>query len=289
MLGCALTRRLTELGVVAVSTDRELDVSNADAVEAFARRERPTHVVNATGYTRVDDAEAAEAAAHATNALGAENLGRAALAAGARYVHISTDYVFDGTATQPYPEDAATNPQSAYGRTKLEGEQRVLGLRGSEERAYVVRTSWLFGEHGKNFVETMLGLLATRDELRVVADQVGRPTYTRDLAGAVLELAGVAGSNVPRPPGIYHFANAGMTSWHGFTTTIRELALELGFPVRARTVVPVTTAEFPRPARRPAYSVLDTARIESALGSAPRRFGDALRDYLSNLKPPQNT
>lgn len=289
MLGRALTRRLGELGVVTLPTDRELDVSDSHAVDAFARRERPTHVVNATGYTRVDDAETAEAPAHATNALGAENLGRAALEAGARYVHISTDYVFDGSATAPYREDAATHPQSAYGRSKLAGEQRVLALPDAGERAYVVRTSWLFGEHGKNFVETMLGLLASRDELRVVADQVGRPTYTRDLAGALLELAGVGGSNVPRAPGIYHFANAGMTSWHGFTTTIRELALELGFPVRARTVVPVTSAEFPRPAPRPAYSVLDTARIESALGAAPRHFDAALRDYLSNLKNPQTT
>jgi dTDP-4-dehydrorhamnose reductase len=207
----------------------------------------------------------------------------------ARYVHVSTDYVFDGRATEPYREDAATNPQCAYGRTKLAGEQRVLALPGAGERAYVVRTSWLFGEHGKNFVETIVGLLATREELRVVADQLGRPTYTRDLADAALELAGVGGSNTARASGLYHFANAGVTSWHGFATTIRELSLELGLPVRARSIVPITTAEFPRPARRPAYSVLDTTRIESTLLRKPRSFVTALRDYLPNSRKPGST
>lgn len=286
MLGRALTRRLDELGVSALATGRELDVRDSNAVSTFVKRERPSHVVNATAYTRVDDAEAEENAAHAVNALGAENLARAALEQGARFVHVSTDYVFDGSATEPYREDAATNPQSAYGRTKLDGERRVLAIAPDSHRAYVVRTSWLFGEQGKNFVETILGLLASRDELRVVADQLGRPTYTRDLADAALELAGVGGSNTPRPAGIYHFANQGTVSWHGFATAIRTLALELGFPVRAQNVVAVTTADFPRPARRPANSVLDCARVEAALGRSPRSFHSALRDYLTNLRHP---
>lgn len=288
MLGRALSRRLEELDVAALLTDHALDVSDPRAVDAFARRERPTHVLNATGYTRVDDAEAEEEAARATNALGAEHLARAALEGGSRFVHFSTDYVFDGRATEPYTEDAATHPQSAYGRTKLEGERRVLSLDPTRDGAYVVRTSWLFGEHGKNFVQTMLGLLATRDELKVVADQVGRPTYTRDLAAAALELAGVGGSNGPRRPGVYHFANADSVSWYGFAVAIRESAIELGFPVRASRVVPVTTAEFPRPASRPSYSVLDTTRIESALGRAPRSFRAALRDYLTNIERPDH-
>jgi dTDP-4-dehydrorhamnose reductase len=287
MLGSALVERLNELGVSLSPTGRELDVRDRSAVTSFAERERPTHVVNATGYTRVDDAEAEEDAAHATNALGAENLARAALQGGARFVHVSTDYVFDGSENEPYREDAARNPQSAYGRTKLDGERRVLGIASADERAYVVRTSWLFGEHGRNFVATVLGLLATRNELRMVADQVGRPTYTRDLASVLLELAGVGGSNTARAAGVYHFANHGVVSWHGFAVAIRELALELGFPVRARGVEPVTAAEFPRPARRPAYSVLDTARVEAALGRSPRPFQSALRDYLENLKRSQ--
>lgn len=285
MLGHAVIRRLAELGVSAVATDRELDVSDASAVAAFARRERPTAVVNCTGYTRVDDAEAHEAEAHATNALGAENLARAALDAGARFLHFSTDYVFDGRATRPYSEASQTNPESAYGRSKLEGELRVLALQQAD-RVQVVRTSWLFGEHGKNFVETILALLATRDELRVVADQTGRPTYTRDLAAAALALVGAEASSAPRPAGVFHFANHGTTSWHGFAARIRELAIELGFPVRATAVVAVTTAEFPRPAPRPAYSVLDTARIEATLERPPRAWDAALRDYLSNSRSP---
>jgi dTDP-4-dehydrorhamnose reductase len=286
MLGHAVIRRLTELGVPAVSTDRELDVSDNSAVAAFARRERPTAVVNCTGYTRVDDAEAHETEAHATNALGAESLALAALDAGAHFLRFSTDYVFDGRATRPYSEPSPTNPESAYGGSKLEGERRVLAL-ARADRVHVVRTSWLFGEHGKNFVETILGLLATRDELRVVADQTGRPTYTRDLAGAALALIGIEASIAACPSGVFHFANQGATSWHGLATRIRELALELGFPVRATAVVPVTTAEFPRPAPRPAYSVLDTARIEATLERPPRPWDAALRDYLSNLRSPE--
>jgi dTDP-4-dehydrorhamnose reductase len=283
MLGHAVTDRLAELGIETLSTARELDVSDASAVAAFANRERPTDIVNCTGYTRVDDAELNEAEAHATNALGAECLAKAALGIGARFLHFSSDYVFDGRGTQPYPEDAVTNPESAYGRSKLEGERRVLAL-ASPEQVQVVRTSWLFGEHGKNFVSTILSLLATRDDLRVVADQMGRPTYTKDLAEAALELLGRSRSNVPRPGGIYHFANQGMTSWHGFATTIRELALEHGYPVRAKTVIAVTTAEFPRPAPRPAYSVLDTTRIEGTLGRPPRTWNAALREYLGKVR-----
>ncbi len=285
MLGRALLGRLDALGVLALPTGRELDVSDASAVDAFTRRERPTHVVNASGYTRVDDAEAEEGAARTVNALGAENLARAALAAGARFVHFSSDYVFDGRAAAPYPEDAATRPQSAYGRTKLEGEQRVLALDPTRRTTYVVRTSWLFGEGGKNFVTTMLGLLGTRDELEVVADQLGRPTYTRDLADAALSLAGIGAAGEARPAGVYHFANTGAVSWHAFAVAIRESALELGLPVRARAVSAVTTAQFPTPARRPAYSVLDTTRIEAALGRPPRAFHAALREYLSRLTP----
>ena len=284
MLGRALTGRLQELHVETLTSGREVDVCDAAALAAFARRERPTHVINATGYTRVDDAETAEELARAINAVGAENVARAALEVGARFVHVSSDYVFDGNATEPYREEAATNPLSAYGRSKLEGERRVAGVDPTLERTYLVRTSWLFGEHGKNFVQTILALLATRNELRVVADQWGRPTYTRDLAVAALELAGVGDSNTPRESGLYHFANLGNVSWHGFATAIRELALELGFEVRAHGIVSVRTSEFPRPAPRPAYSVLDTARVEAALGRPPRPFQTALRDYLMNLE-----
>lgn len=278
-LGSALAERLSRLGVPHVKTGRDVDITERARVVELAERERPTLIVNAAAYTRVDDAETHEAEATRVNALGPEHLGQVAAAVGASVVHVSTDYVFDGRATAPYREDAPCAPASAYGRSKLEGERRLLALRSARTPVYVVRTSWLFGEHGTNFVRTILKLLAERDELRVVADQEGRPTYAGDLADALLELPGASG-RAAAPDGVYHFANAGAVSWHGFASAIRELSLELALPVRAARVVPVSTAEFPRPAPRPAYSVLDTSRIESALGRAPRPFLSALRTYL---------
>ncbi|HEY3496734.1 MAG TPA: dTDP-4-dehydrorhamnose reductase [Polyangiaceae bacterium] len=282
MLGSALATRLERLRVPYVTTDLELDIGQAEPVLAFALRERPTHIVNAAAYTRVDDAEAHEDEAFRANALGPDHLGRAAAELGAGVVHFSTDYVFDGTARTPYQEEAPTAPSGAYGRTKLEGERRLLAHRSERCPVHVIRTSWLFGENGNNFVRTIARLVAEKEELRVVADQYGRPTYTGDLADAALALAGLDG-RAPAGDGIVHFANGGETTWHGFASAIRELCLARGLPVKAARVVPVTTAEFPRPAPRPAYSVLDTRRIEAALGRAPRPWPAALEEYFGRL------
>ena len=279
MLGTALAGRLEARGVRLVATDRELDIANGEQVTSFARREKPTHVINAAAYTRVDDAETHEDEAFAANALGPENLGRAAAELGASVVHFSTDYVFAGAARDPYTESAPTGPTSAYGRTKLAGEERLLA---AAPGAYVIRTSWLFGENGPSFPRTIAKLCLERDELRVVADQIGRPTYTGDLADAALALAGLAG-RAPAAGGIYHFANAGIVSWHELAVRVREHLVELGRPVKASRVMAITTAEFPRPAPRPAYSVLDTSRIEAALGRAPRSFDEPLSSFLATL------
>jgi dTDP-4-dehydrorhamnose reductase len=284
MLGKAVGERLERLGLPHVKSDRDVDIADRQRVLEFAERERPKLIINAAAYTRVDDAETHEEEAARINALGPEHLGQAAAAVGASVVHVSTDYVFDGRGAEPYREDAPCAPASAYGRTKLEGERRLLASRSANTAIYVIRTSWLFGEHGPNFVRTISKLLAERDEVRVVADQEGRPTYAGDLADVLLELTGAA-ERAAAPDGIYHFANAGAVSWHGFASAIRELSLELGLPVRAARVVPITTAEFPRPAPRPAYSVLDTSRIEHALGIAPRPFLSALREYLAIAGP----
>jgi dTDP-4-dehydrorhamnose reductase len=277
MLGTALLARLERLGVPRVTTDLDVDIADRGRVLDFARQERPTLILNAAGYTRVDDAETHEADALRVNGLGPENLGIAGREVGAQVVHYSTDYVFDGRATTPYREDATTGPAGAYGRTKLEGEVRLL--RACPGAATVIRTSWLFGENGPNFVKTMARLLAEKEELRVVADQRGRPTYTGDLADATFALAGLGGARGAEP-GVYHFANAGEVTWHGFTLAIRDACLKHGRPVKAERILPVTTAEFPRPAPRPPYSVLDTGRIERALGEAPRDFRLALDEYL---------
>ena len=283
MLGSALGERLDALGVPAVRSGRELDITDARRVLDFARAERPTHVVNAAAYTRVDDAETHEAEAFAANALGPEQLARAAADVGARFLHFSTDYVFAGDAREPYAEDAPTGPTSAYGRTKLAGEGRVLGVPGARQFATVVRASWLFGENGASFPRTIARLCLEREELRVVADQHGRPTYAGDLAEAALELIGVGEGSSAARAGVYHFANAGETTWHGLAEAVVATLVRLGRPVRAERVTPVTTAEFPRPAARPPYSVLDTRRVETALGRAPRPFGAALEAFLARL------
>jgi dTDP-4-dehydrorhamnose reductase len=283
MLGSALRARLERSSVAHVLSDLELDIANAEAVLAFARAERPTHIVNAAAYTKVDDAETQEDDARRANALGPEHLARAAVELGAPLVHFSTDYVFSGTASAPYVETAPTAPSGAYGRTKLEGERRLAGVPGAERLAYVVRTSWLFGENGPSFPKTIAKLCLDKDELRVVADQQGRPTCTFDLAEAALELAGIGGGRAPARAGISHFANAGETTWHGLAEAIRSELVALGRPVKAARIVPVTTAEFPRPAARPAYSVLDTGRIEAALGRKPRPFQLPLREFLAGI------
>ncbi len=280
MLGSALASRLTRQGVELVLTDAELDIAEHGQVLPFAQRERPTAIINAAAYTRVDDAEREPDLAMRVNGTGPGNIAHAAAAVGASVLHFSTDYVFDGLGSQPYDEQAGCAPQGEYGKSKLEGEHQLLAAAERGVRVQIVRTSWLFGENGKNFVATMLELMAQRDELRVVADQHGRPTYTGDLADAALALALADG-----PPGLFHFANSEATTWHGFACAIRDQAKALGRSVRTETIHAVTTAEFPRPAPRPAYSVLATERIAAVLGREPRPWRDALHDYLQGMAP----
>lgn len=251
---------------VTAATRADLDVTDFAACGvAVAGHDL---VVNTAAWTAVDDAESHEPEAFAVNATGAANLARAAASAGARLVHVSTDYVFDGQATSPYAAHSPVRPRSAYGRTKAAGEWAVSAFC---PESWVVRTAWLYGAGGPNFVATMARLAAERDTVSVVADQVGQPTWTADLADLVVRL--VAGS---APYGIYHGTSGGQVSWFGFARAIFE---ELGLdPER---VLPTTTAAFPRPAPRPAWSVLAHDTLESA-GVAPiRPWREALHAYLS--------
>ena len=261
---------LSVLGDRGQGIDRaEVDITDPSRVREVIAELDPDVVVNCAAYTAVDAAETDESAAEAVNGVGPANI--AAACERRRLIHISTDYVFDGTATAPYPEDAVPAPANAYGRTKLHGEQAVLRL--LPERGLVVRTAWLYGAGGDNFVKTMLQLERTRDTVRVVDDQLGQPTWTRDLACQIVALG-----DSPAPAGIYHGTNSGRTSWFGLARQIFEL---IGAdPAR---VQPTTTDHFPRPAARPAFSVLGHEGWVRA-GLAPMRAWDqALRQALPEV------
>ncbi len=274
-LGTAVRAALAARGVAALTSDADLDIADEARVAAFLAEHRPTHLVNCAAYTAVDQAEREEAAAHRTNALGPAVLARACAQAGVFGVHLSTDYVFDGEKPTPYLEDDAPAPRSAYGRTKLAGERAFLEALGA--RGVVVRTSWLFSAAGKSFPRTILRLLAEKDELTVVDDQRGRPTWAPDLAAALLELAAREVS------GVFHYANAGATTWFDLAVAVREGALARGLPVKARQVRPIPTSAYPTPAARPRSSVLDTGKLERALGDAPRPWRDTLPDFFAAL------
>jgi len=266
MLGSEVARSFSrDFDVVAVDIG-EFDISDPAATGDALRDIAPDLVVNCAAYTDVDGAESERALADAVNGSGPGNLAHAARDLGARLVHVSTDYVFDGTSDQPYRENDPTCPVNAYGASKLMGE-RTVAASGAE--TLIVRTSWLYGRAGRNFVETMLRLAAERDELRVVDDQIGAPTYARDLADVMLTLVGA------RATGIVHATNSGTCSWCGFAREIFE-ASGLS-PTRVRAV---DSDAFPRPAARPRYSVLSLERLTQITGRAPRDWRAALRDYL---------
>ena len=241
MLGQDLQRALAGRDVSALGR-LDLDVTDLDAVRAGVAGHDV--VINASAYTKVDDAESHEADALAVNAIGAQNLAIATSEIGAKLVQVSTDYVFDGSATSPYNEATPLNPISAYGRTKAEGER--LALAANPDGTYIVRTAWLYGAGGPNFVKTMLRLAASHDTVSVVTDQLGQPTWTGDLARQIVELL-----DADAAPGIYHATNSGEASWYDFT---REIFQVVGLdPERVKRT---TSSEFVRPAPRPDYSVL---------------------------------
>jgi len=261
MLGSDLSVALSGRAVTSLGS-AELDITDRDAaVSAVAGYDV---VVNAAAYVKVDDAETHESEATAVNALGAQNLAIAAREAGARFVQISTDYVFDGTATTPYPENTPLAPLGAYGRSKAAGERLVLAE--YPDGSYIVRTAWLYGRNGANFARTMLNLAATRPTVSVVDDQFGQPTWTLDLASQIVALL-----DADAPAGIYHGTNSGQTSWHGFAKAIfAEAGLDDG------RVEATDSAAFVRPAPRPSYSVLGHDAWAAAGLTPMRPWHDAL-------------
>ena len=241
-----------------------LNIADGQVVSAMMRQVKPQAVVHCAAFTNVDGAEADFDGAFRVNVVGSQNMAAACLATGARMVYISTDYVFDGNSEKPYREFDQTNPQSVYGLTKLHGEEMVRRILG---RHYIVRTAWLYGE-GNNFVRTMLNLAAKQHTLRVVNDQVGPPTSTVDLTKVIFRLL------ESDAYGTYHASCQGQCSWYEFAC---EIFRQAGKDVK---VLPVTTSEFVRPAKRPVYSVLDNHMLRMTVGDPMRSWLESLREYL---------
>ncbi len=272
-LGYELQRTVPP-GVNAVALGRaQLDITSAEAVACALNHYRPQVIVNAAAYTAVDKAEQERELAAAVNATGPQRLARAAADRNLRLIHVSTDFVFDGAASAPYRPDDAPGPLGVYGATKLEGEERVLAA--ADDHAVVLRTGWVYSRHGGNFVKTMLRIMREREEIGVVADQVGTPTWARGLAETVWRFV-----LSPDITGIFHWSDAGVASWYDFAVAIEEEGRERGLLTRPVKVRPIATCEYPTPARRPAYSVLDKSATWSALGQRPMHWRTALRSML---------
>lgn len=279
MLGSHFKRLLTEHNIAFVGNDRQqVDITDLDSVSDFVRVQKISHIINCAAYTQVDKAETELKQAYLVNANGPYHLGVAGRRHGARVLHFSTDYVFDGKGHTPFTEEHYCTPSSAYGMSKLAGEIKLLD---EHQHSCIIRTSWLFGIPGKNFVETMLRLMNEKEELQIVYDQIGRPTYCQDLAEVALELSD--------EEGIFHFANSFETSWFQFAKEIHRQAKELGFPLKVKNIEAVLSHEYPTVAKRPAYSTLSTKKIESRIGKAPRPWQEALHSYLENYKNYQKT
>ncbi|MFI7140968.1 dTDP-4-dehydrorhamnose reductase [Streptomyces massasporeus] len=276
MLGRDVVEELTRRGESVVGLDRAaLDITSPPAVGSAVREHRPDLVVNCAAYTAVDDAETDEARALEINGDGPRLLARACAAHDARLIHVSTDYVFSGEArTTPYPEDHPTGPRTAYGRTKLAGERAVLDeLPGASA---VLRTAWLYGVHGSHFVRTMIGLEARRDTLDVVDDQRGQPTWSADVAERIADLGPLLG---PEAHGVFHATNSGEATWFDLA---REVFSLIGAdPDRVR---PTSSAAFPRPAPRPAYSALAHRRWQEIGLPLPRDWRSALHEALPRIR-----
>ncbi|WP_413307076.1 dTDP-4-dehydrorhamnose reductase [Bacillus sp. 1P10SD] len=266
-LGQDVVLELARRNHEAIGTDRQkLDITNEADVFSFISEVKPDIIIHCAAYTNVDAAEENEEIAYQINASGAAYLARASQRVGAKMLYVSTDYVFDGTATEPYEVDEQTKPLGAYGRTKLAGEEL---LQKHLKEYFIVRTAWVFGAHGNNFVKTMLRLGEERDEVGVVHDQVGSPTYTVDLARFMVELMETD------KYGIYHATNTGVCSWYEFAV---EIFKQAGLNV---TVKPLTSDQFPRPAKRPQYSVLSKKKIVENGLTPLRNWKEALSAYLN--------
>ena len=281
-LGRALLKLDGEGGyVVKGYTSSELDITGREQVRKVVKEEAADVVINAAAYTAVDKAEEEEERAFEVNARGAANSAEAANDSSALLIYPSTDFVFDGSKGVPYKENDKVNPLSVYASSKLAGEEEVARIATSYR---IVRTSWLYGSGGRNFVNTILKLAAERDSLSVVSDQVGSPTWTVDLAQTLLALATEETSDLAAGNGIYNYSNEGVASWYDFAVALVEEARALGFTLKCKEVVPITTADYPTPAKRPGYSVLSKEKIKAEFALKIPHWRVSLREMLREVK-----
>lgn len=275
MLGSEIARQLDECKITFVGTDIDVDITSYDALANFAKDKSIKWIINCAAYTAVDLAESNEEICAKLNAVAPGNIAKVANEIGATVIHISTDYVFDGTGDFPRTEDMQIAPIGVYGKTKADGEKSVSE---NAEKYYILRTAWLYGWAGKNFVYTMLRAMNKNPAVKVVADQKGTPTFAGDLANVILKI--ITKEN-PIPYGIYHVTDLGETTWWDFTKEIKNQGIELGLLENKDCVVnPCTTQDYPTPAKRPAYSVLSKDKIQSALGITLPQWQESLSVFL---------
>ncbi|MGR5547055.1 dTDP-4-dehydrorhamnose reductase [Vibrio sp. PNB22_2_2] len=278
-VGHSLTELLSNTENVALlAVDREeLDITNQEVVNAAVQTFRPTIIINAAAHTAVDKAEQEVELSYAINRDGPKFLAKAAQEVGAAILHISTDYVFEGNKVGGYVETDVTNPQGVYGASKLAGEIAVAEVC---DKHVILRTAWVFGEHGNNFVKTMLRLGATRNELSIVGDQIGGPTYAGDIAKALVEIAKTISNDKPVEYGVYHYSGLPHVSWYEFADAIFDSAVENGVLENKPTLTSIATEQYPTPAKRPSNSTLNTKKITDTFGIEPSVWQIA----LTNIK-----
>jgi len=281
MLGNDVEKLLKGRGIAYWATDKEVDIGDYKSLEKFGKDKKIKWIINCSGYTKVDKAEEEIDEAFRINKDGVRNIALFSAKRQIRFIHISTDYVFDGQQeeTAAYNEDDRTNPINIYGKSKLAGEEEIKKIL---EKYFIIRTAWLCGLQGNNFIYTMLRLFKERNLVNVVEDQWGSPTYTVDLAGAILKV--IEDDSVSF--GIYHFTNESMTSWYEFAKTIYKKAKRLGFVESNKKVEiqPIKTEDYPKAARRPRYSVLSKEKIKKNFGIKIRDWDKALEDFLISLR-----
>jgi dTDP-4-dehydrorhamnose reductase len=279
MLGTELSLLLEKSNIPFIGTDREQDITNPVTLKNFGRTKSINWIINCAAYTAVDKAEDDRDTCRLINVEGPQNIAVIANEIGAKLIHISTDYVFNGCGNQPYKEDDVTDPIGVYGITKRDGEKPVIE---ENKKSYIIRTARLYGKYGNNFVKTMLKLMNERDEVKVVNDQTGNPTWAFDLSQIVISFIRPVNEGKNIPYGVYHFTNEGEITWFDFAKEIYRIARELGLVTNECQVTPCATSEYPTKAKRPVYSALDKTKIKNALDITIPSWDESLRKYLEH-------